>query len=327
MKKVLIFFFLLNGSLLMGQDIHWTQFNDNPLFQNPGNAGAFKEDVRFVANYRNQWRSITVPFSTSSFSVDTKYKGWGLGFLGFHDQVGDGKLSTLEGQLNVSKAISLSLLSGHVFRPGINVGMNYRQVNWGLLYFDNQYNGYVFNPNAPTNETFQSDSKTNLSLGLGMVDDWKLNEKWQFHSGLSCFNVNRPNQGFYNEVVRRDMRWNLFTKASYTLNYEWIIQPSFQYSKQGKYQELMLGGLAQYAFSKRDHIQLYAGLWWRNKDAISLNIGYEKGPMYLGISYDVNYSKLVPASNARGGFELSFKYVLSRFKPKQIIHRVCPDFI
>ena len=60
---------------------------------------------------------------------------------------------------------------------------------------------------------------------------------------------------------------------------------------------------------------------------MSLNIAYEKGPLYCGISYDVNFSKLVPASNARGGFEIAVKYVISRFKPKQIIHRVCPDFI
>lgn len=327
MKHVVIFFLLLHGSFLMGQDIHWTQFNDNPLFQNPGNAGAFKEDLRIIANYRNQWRSVTVPFSTSSFSVDTKYKQWGLGFLGFHDQVGDGKLSTLEGQANISYSLGFDRLANHSFRPGLNIGFNYRQVNWDLLYFDNQYNGYIFNPNAPTNETFQSDSKMNLSVGLGVIDDWKWNEQWTFHSGIACFNLNRPNQGFYNEVVLRDVRWTIFTKASYLLNTDWTIQPSFQWSKQGVYQELMLGGLARYAFSQRDKIQLYGGLWWRNRDAIAINLAYEKGPMYVGISYDINYSKLVPASNARGGFELSFKYVLSRFKPKQIIHRVCPDFI
>ena len=103
--------------------------------------------------------------------------------------------------------------------------------------------------------------------------------------------------------------------------------PSVQYSRQGTYQELIIGGLARYAFSKRERIQLYSGLWWRNKDALALNVAFEKGPMYVGLSYDINYSKLVPASNARGGFELSFKYVISRFNPKQIIHRVCPDFI
>jgi hypothetical protein len=89
----------------------------------------------------------------------------------------------------------------------------------------------------------------------------------------------------------------------------------------------MMGGLARYVFSKRNQIQLYGGLWWRNKDALAMNVAYEKGPLYLGVSYDLNFSKLVPASKARGGFELSFKYVISRFKPKQIIHRVCPDFI
>lgn len=311
----------------MGQDIHWTQFNDNPIFQNPGNAGAFKEDMRVIANYRNQWQRVTVPFSTGSFSFDSKYKNWGFGFLGFHDQVGDGKLRTIETQLNLNHAFILDKWPQHTFRPGINIGMNYRQINWSQLYFDNQYNGYIFNPNAASNEAFQTDSKVNLSIGIGITDTWVLSERWSFQSGISSFNLNRPNQGFYNQVVLRDVRWNLFTKGSYVLNSDWVLQPSFQYSKQGKYQELMLGGLARYQFSKKDHIQLYGGLWWRNKDALALNFAYEKGPIYAGVSYDINFSKLVPASNARGGFELSFKYVISRFKPKQIIHRVCPDFI
>ena len=327
MKSLTFIFLFLVHSMMYGQDIHWTQFNDNPLFQNPGNAGAFQEDYRFIANYRNQWRSVTVPFSTNSFSADTRYKGWGVGLLAFHDQVGDGKLRTVECQANINRPITIAILPSHTFRPGLNLGLNYRQINWSSLYFDNQYNGYIFNPNAPSNESFQSDAKTNLSVGLGLVDDWYFSDRWSFHSGISVFNVNRPNQGFYNEVVLRDLRWNVFSKASYVLNSEWTILPSFQYSKQGKYQELMLGGLARYAFSTRDKINLYGGLWWRNKDAFSVNLAYEKGPLYCGMSYDVNFSKLVPASNARGGFEIAVKYVISRFKPKQIIHRVCPDFI
>lgn len=327
MKSLTIIFLFLVHSMMYGQDIHWTQFNDNPLFQNPGNAGAFQEDFRFIANYRNQWRSVTVPFSTNSFSADTRYKGWGVGLLAFHDQVGDGKLRTVECQANINRPINLSILPNHTIRPGLNIGFNYRQINWSSLYFDNQYNGYIFDPNAPSNESFQSDSKTNLSLGLGLVDDWKYSDRLTFHSGISAFNLNRPNQGFYNQVVLRDARWNIFTKASYALSSDWTLLPSFQYSKQGKYQECMLGGLARYAFSTRDKVNLYGGLWWRNKDAMSMNIAYEKGPLYCGISYDVNFSKLVPASNARGGFEIAVKYVISRFKPKQIIHRVCPDFI
>ena len=48
----------------IGQDIHWSQFNDNQLYQNPAHTGHFDGDYRFIGNYRDQWRSVTVPFST-----------------------------------------------------------------------------------------------------------------------------------------------------------------------------------------------------------------------------------------------------------------------
>jgi hypothetical protein len=49
--------------------------------------------------------------------------------------------------------------------------------------------------------------------------------------------------------------------------------------------------------------------------------------LFVGISYDLNYSKLVPASRMRGGFELAARYIIRTFKPKKMLHRVCPDFI
>jgi hypothetical protein len=36
---------------------------------------------------------------------------------------------------------------------------------------------------------------------------------------------------------------------------------------------------------------------------------------------------LVPASNARGGFEIAVKYILNKVKKNNLIHRVCPDYI
>jgi len=49
----LIFLFCL-ANQAFAQDIHWTQFNNNPIFQNPAGAGNFKEDIRLTANYRTQ---------------------------------------------------------------------------------------------------------------------------------------------------------------------------------------------------------------------------------------------------------------------------------
>ena len=49
--------------------------------------------------------------------------------------------------------------------------------------------------------------------------------------------------------------------------------------------------------------------------------------LFVGISYDINFSKLVPASHLRGGIEFAVRYIIRKFKPKRIIHRVCPDYI
>jgi hypothetical protein len=55
--------------------------------------------------------------------------------------------------------------------------------------------------------------------------------------------------------------------------------------------------------------------------------GYDYKDFFVGVSYDINFSKLVPASNGRGGLEIAVRYIIRTFKPKKIIHRVCPDYI
>ena len=110
MRQLLnIFIILILAHCVSAQDIHWSQFNDNPIFQNPGNAGNFNGDYRFVANYRDQWRSVTVPFTTLSLSADgklDKHKNLGYGILFFHDVVGDGSLRTINTRTGVKKDIT-----------------------------------------------------------------------------------------------------------------------------------------------------------------------------------------------------------------------------
>ena len=89
MKRIyyLLIFVCLSQSAFV-QDMHWSQFNDNPIFQNPANSGKFQGDYRFHANYKDQWRSVTVPFTTLSLSADTRFekkKEIGLGLLFVND--------------------------------------------------------------------------------------------------------------------------------------------------------------------------------------------------------------------------------------------------
>ena len=333
MKRLLhlvIFILLANGA--SAQDIHWSQFNDNPIFQNPGNAGHFNGDMRFVGNYRDQWRSVTVPYSTFSVSGDANlysHKNLGYGILFFHDVVGDGQFRTIELQANVSYLIKLSADSMHSVRPGINVGLNHRQLNFDQFYFDSQYDGITYNPALSTNENLQTDRKSNFSVGIGSVYEYYKNDRFKFTVGAAAFNLNRPNQGFYTSVIQRDIRTSLFGKGLFKLNYDWDLVPGINLSIQGKYREFNIGSSVKYTLVNRlgQYRALYAGLWYRNRDAAFISVGMDYQSWFVGLSYDINFSKLVPASRARGGFEIAIRYILHRFKPKKIVHRICPDYI
>lgn len=53
------------------------------------------------------------------------------------------------------------------------------------------------------------------------------------------------------------------------------------------------------------------GVHYRVGDAIIPSVHYEyRRKLRFGLSYDINLSKLTPASYARGGFELSLNYLV-----------------
>ena len=54
------------------QDFTFSQFYEQPLLRNPALAGIFTGDLRVSMAYRDQWGSITVPFRTSSLSIEHK---------------------------------------------------------------------------------------------------------------------------------------------------------------------------------------------------------------------------------------------------------------
>jgi len=314
------------------QDMHWSQFNDNPIFQNPANSGRFQGDYRFHANYKDQWRSVTVPFTTLSLSADMrleKKKEVGLGLIFLHDQVGDGKFRTLEFLVSPSYLINLSGDSVHTLRSGLQMGLNNRQVNYSAFYFDAQFDGILFNPSLPSNETFANQKFTNLALAGGLVYEYIAEKRKKLSAGLGVFNLNRPIQSFYGTDVQRDIRINIFAKGQVAINDDWDALPTLMLNLQGKYRELIVGGTARHILVDRlgEYRALYFGAYLRNRDATYLSVGMDYQNWFGALSYDINVSKLVPASNLRGGLELSLRYIITRFKPKKVIHRICPDYI
>ena len=327
--SLFMLFTLLLCNSIKAQDIHWSQFNQNPLNQNPANAGNFNGTYRFIGNLRNQWRSITIPYSTFSFSAEKKLDeipGLGVGLQVFNDNVGDGSFQTTEviGNVSIKKSIA-----GFEVRPGIGLGINQRRFDPSKFTFDNQFDGIDFNAALPTGETLGTDQKTNFTVGAGLTFRKEINKNESISGGVAVFNINAPNHGFYNQKVRRDQRINVNVRYSRKLNRELILFPSAQVNSQGKYTEIIPGADLRYVLLDKlgQYQALQGGIWYRFGDAAYLTFGGFWKTLFVGVSYDINISKLTPASRARGGIEFAVRYILDIYKPQKKLHRICPEFI
>jgi hypothetical protein len=88
--------------------------------------------------------------------------------------------------------------------------------------------------------------------------------------------------------------------------------------KAESYSELIIGAVYgiglfnTYSYeSEKNDITVLGGVWYRYKDAVIPYLGIEVGSLRGGISYDINVSTLNPASNLKGGFELSVNYLFA----------------
>ncbi|MBK6951162.1 MAG: PorP/SprF family type IX secretion system membrane protein [Crocinitomicaceae bacterium] len=334
MKQVLVISILFLSCKLAAQDIHFSQFYMNPVYLNPALTGDFDGTMRFTGNQRSQWRSVSRPYNTIGISAESReefilpsmYHAVNL----FHDVAGDGNYRTTEFNLTTSYRFYLDIDSTHTITPAVQLGVNHRNIDFSKLNFDNQFNGYYYDPTLPTGEIFGSAKRTGLNLNLGVLYTWRPSHRMELVTGAGLFNIPQMKQSLYgDDLVKRDRRILFHAKGTYKLNFEWDLQPGLFMQLQGDYKEIIFGSNARYIIKDKqgEFIAPYGGVWFRNKDAAYMVVGLYYNSWIAGISYDFNVSQLLPASNVRGGLEFSVQYILNIFKPKEIGHRVCPDYL
>lgn len=296
-------------------------------------TGQFKGDYRMNGNYRSQWSSVTIPFRTVSFGADAKNfkkKNFGAGIQINEDRTGDSKFNTFQVNFSGSYLLPLSKDSLHNLSLGLQTGITNRNLKYDPLYFDTQYNGFYYDESLPNLESFQRASRTYVNLNLGIGYFWEIEKRKTFSAGLALFNVNRPKQSFFNnDNIKLDRRFVYHANAEWKVHERINILPSMLFMAQGTYKELDFGASAKYILI--DFMGIYrtvwAGFFYRNQDAGFITAGMDYNTWKVGISYDINVSTLIPASNRRGGLEVSIIYIIDNTPPKRIIHRVCPDYI
>ena len=334
MKRIVLIFFLSFAAKSYAQDIHFSQFYMNPIYLNPALTGNFNGDWRFTGNQRSQWRSVSRPYNTMAISAENKEElvlpGMYHAVNLFHDAAGDGNYRTIEFNLSTAYQLFLDNDSLHSVTGGVQLGVNHRNIDFTKFNFDVQFNGYTYDPTLPNLEAFGTSKRTGLNFNVGAVYKYAPAYRKEIVAGIGWFNLPQIKQSLFNDnTIKRDKRLVFHAKANYELNFEWDLQPGIFAQFQGDYKEIVFGSNVRYVMvdKRGEYIAPYGGVWFRNRDAAYLVAGLYYNDWIAGISYDFNISKLLPASNVRGGLEFSVQYILHIFKPKDIGHRMCPDYL
>lgn len=339
MKKIyIIFLFLLIliivpsciSNKAFAQDVHFSQFNLSPLTMNPGLAGAIFEKQGLI-NYKNQWSSVTAPYKTIAASYDIRIKNnktdkgfWSGGINFFSDKAGDLQMGTL--QMNLSAAYHIHLNEYNTLGAGIQGGFAQRNINYNSLQSGSQYDGQAYNPSLPLGETIGKSSYAYLDGAAGMV--WTFNNTsgaikvsdnhdLKASAGFSIFHVTQPNYSFYSNNENLKLKYVLHANALISIpNSNVAFVPSILYNLQGTSQELIAGSLIRYKLkqdskytSSNKGAAFSVGGFLRLKDAMIIAMLLEFSNYAIGMSYDVNTSKLTAVSSGKGGLEITLRFV------------------
>jgi len=307
-----------------GQDIHFSQFQSSPLNLNPARTGVFDGDMRFSGIYRNQWKSVSEPYTTFSGSFDMKLNNvgsekniFGAGLVIFHDKAGDSELSTLYGGVSFSWTRLLDDEGIHALTAGIQLGFNARSINYSQLTFDEQFNGDVYDPNIANTESFDGDNHSFGDIGAGIAYTLKIGEESHLGAGVGMKHLNKPTDSFFGENIKVPTRLHADLLFDARLSDFLDIVPTVLYQQQGTFSELIGGASFRIKINETPGkiYNFYMGAYIRSKDALIFSAGLDYNFLNVGFSYDINTSDLDRASDGKGGPELSIIYIIKKVKP------------
>ena len=331
----LVAFLLLISNFLVGQDLHFSNWQMSPLNTNPANAGMFDGEGRLIFNYRNQWKAVPVPYNTFSFGADfnlqkSLIKGTheAVGLMFNHDAAGDGKYQINEFKVPINHKFVFKKDTGLTVALGVLAGVTNISIDPNRLSYDRQWDGDAYNGGLANGENFERQSKVFMDFGLGTVIQKKFNQNFKATVGYAINHINQPNLSFNNtgDALLRP-KHNESVQLKYSFNNISSVMLEYYGNQQQKFRENLVGLSYYYIIDPKNNTVFNVGILTRIKDALITTVGLEHKSMRLQASYDYNYSQFKRATNGRGGFEISFIYIYTRpkvFVPKT---RVCPVYM
>jgi type IX secretion system PorP/SprF family membrane protein len=326
MRKLLFCFSLICCFFsLKAQDPNFSQFFASPLTLNPALTGKFDGVFRVAGNYRNQWPTINNAFTTATISMDAgilrntipDYDQFGVGIMAFTDKSGNGVLQN--NFLALSTAYHKALDENGFHQIGLGFQGTYvnKRLDIASLKFESMLRSDGFT--GLMDESFSSNQikLSYFDMNLGVLYNGTTDGSNNFYFGASMYHVNHPKETFKQGNYLLDPRVTIQAGGMVPVGEYNAFHFSANHSRQANATNTVIGGayMINVAQDLGNPTNLYLGSWYRFGDAIIPYVGLEFGEFQLGASYDVNTSSLKPASNMRGGAEISLIYIKKHTDP------------
>jgi type IX secretion system PorP/SprF family membrane protein len=319
---------LLAGiSSLRAQDFHLSQTGTAPLHTNPARTGKTDGTFRAHGHYRSQWSSLTPnPFNTSIFSFEMPFDRFGAGLYIRSSRAGEGNFGIFNMMLSGSYDQKLNEEGTHRLSLGVQGGFMQKSVDPQQLRFESQYttrNGGSFDPSLSSGESFQRTSFTVPDLNAGLLYyHSRESSRFQPFLGATVSHILEPEESFFQASNSLPMRYLFHGGTRINLSKEFQLLAKGMSMYQTNDREHRVGLLAHYLLENGAY--LIFGPNWRSRDAVIVETGVEYESYQVRVSYDINTSRLRPATNGRGGFEISFIY--TGYPPEPDPVDQCPRF-
>jgi len=317
--KLLILLFVLPLSL-KAQDVHFSQFYETAILRNPALTGVFSDDYKVGVIYRSQWSSVSNPYQTGAANIELHTPVHGgndnisFGLLSYYDKAGSINYQTMAVYPAINYNKSLGDKNNSFVSVGFTGGYLQNSFDPGKATFNNQYINNFFSSTNPTGENITNAKLAYWDIGTGINFNSTAgkNGDISYMLGVAGYHFSTPATSYMNDKsLKLPMRWNGNGFLGYKINETYTLQLQANYMQQGVYSEMIGGVLVGWDKSivtndgSSPFFAIYAGVLYRVQDAFVPVLKLKYKDYSFGLSYDVNVSKLEPASQLRGGMEIT----------------------
>lgn len=345
-KLLLLLLFIAGALPARTQDIGFSQYYDQPFQRNPALAGIFTGDIRVVGSFRNQWQSVTVPYQTFGVSGELKVPmdfitgdNFTIGLQMIRDVAGTSRYSTTQAMPAINYSFPLSQESNSYLSIGFMGGWRQQKFDPEKLTLNDQFvpmsNGtFIILP--ASRQLFTHTVASYLDFSTGISYNGAIRDA-DYYIGGAMFHLVNPTVKFVdttNVQLHKKLTLNFGLSAPLGEYDELEVYGDYFQQYNEKYKKigiksiqagLMLNHIL--SFSEEEQKSFTVGMLYRLDDAIIPVVKLEMNSFVIGLSYDVNISKLVSASQHRGGLELALSYKKGfNYRNGELRQTICPRF-